>query len=90
MTTHIENGPLWINKDGATLRKNPSSWNRVANVIYLESPAGVGFSTSNVTSDYTVGDARTAMDAYIFLVKWFAKFSQYQGRPFWVSGESYG
>ncbi len=33
--------------------------------LYLESPAGVGFSYSKNTSDYTVGDERTADDTYL-------------------------
>ncbi|KAE9458523.1 hypothetical protein C3L33_09574, partial [Rhododendron williamsianum] len=62
----------------------------VANVIFLESPAGVGFSYSNTSSDYTtVGDKRTAEDSYVFLVNWLERFPQYKNRDFYITGESY-
>ena len=69
-----------------------TAWVRaVANVIFLESPAGVGFSFSRNTTDYdTVGDRRTAEDAYVFLVKWLERFPEYKGRDFYIAGESYG
>jgi len=85
-----ELGPFIPNIDGKTLALNPYSWNKVANVIFLESPAGVGFSYSRTTSDYTVGDQRTANDAYIFLLEFLKQFPQYQNNDFWVTGESYG
>ncbi|KAI8548717.1 hypothetical protein RHMOL_Rhmol07G0295400 [Rhododendron molle] len=63
----------------------------VANVIFLESPAGVGFSYSSTSSDYnTVGDKRTAADSYVFLVNWLERFPQYKNRDFYIAGESYG
>ena len=62
----------------------------VANVIFLESPAGVGYSYSNTSSDYDLsGDERTADDAYVFLVKWLERFPEYKDRTFYISGESY-
>ena len=62
-----------------------------ANVIFLESPAGVGFSYSNTTSDYEEsGDSKTAEDAYIFLVNWLERFPEYKGHSFFLTGESYG
>ncbi|KAJ4822923.1 hypothetical protein Tsubulata_048763 [Turnera subulata] len=60
-----------------------------ANVIFLESPAGVGFSYSNTSSDYITGDKKTADDSYTFLVNWLERFPQYKTRDFYITGESY-
>eukprot|EP00250_Pteridium_aquilinum_P026859 c33718_g1_i1 orf=96-1511(+) len=85
-----EIGPFRINKNGTGLHLNEYSWNKVANLLFLESPAGVGFSYTNTTTNlYNTGDTRTAIDAYVFLVKWFQRFSNYQGREFYIAGESY-
>ncbi|KAG5542186.1 hypothetical protein RHGRI_021899 [Rhododendron griersonianum] len=85
-----ELGPFRVNSDGKTLFRNEYSWNNVANVIFLESPAGVGFSYSNTSSDYkTVGDQRTAEDSYVFLINWLERFPQYKSRDFYITGESY-
>ncbi|TXG73331.1 hypothetical protein EZV62_001910 [Acer yangbiense] len=85
-----ELGPFRVNSDGKTLFQNPYAWNNVANVIFLESPAGVGFSYSNTSSDYDgPGDKSTAIDAYNFLVNWLERFPQYKGRDFFITGESY-
>ncbi|KAG6486299.1 hypothetical protein ZIOFF_054869 [Zingiber officinale] len=85
-----ELGPFRVMSDGKTLYRNPYAWNEVANVLFLESPAGVGFSYSNTTSDYAKsGDRRTATDALVFLVNWFERFPEYKGRDFFITGESY-
>ncbi|KAH3757701.1 serine carboxypeptidase [Pelomyxa schiedti] len=85
-----EHGPFWPNPDGTTLHVNPYAWNRIANMIYLEAPAGVGFSFSDNEADYTTGDEQTALDNYNFLVSWFKLYPEFQQNPFYVSGESYG
>uniref|UniRef100_J3KWL5 Carboxypeptidase n=2 Tax=Oryza brachyantha TaxID=4533 RepID=J3KWL5_ORYBR len=60
-------------------------------MLFLDSPAGVGYSYSNTTSDlFTAGDNKTAHDSYIFLVNWLERFPQYKYRDFYISGESYG
>jgi len=62
----------------------------VANVLFLESPAGVGFSYSNTSADYDhTGDKSTAKDAYVFLINWLERFPQYKTRDFYITGESY-
>uniref|UniRef100_A0ACD5YEG0 Uncharacterized protein n=1 Tax=Avena sativa TaxID=4498 RepID=A0ACD5YEG0_AVESA len=85
-----ELGPFRVSEDNKTLTRNMNAWNNVANVIFLESPAGVGFSYSNTSSDYDLsGDERTADDAYVFLVKWLERFPEYKDRAFYISGESF-
>jgi hypothetical protein len=64
--------------------------NAVANMLFIEIPAGVGYSYSNTTSDYyNTGDQRTTDDAYTFLITWLEKFPEYQDRDFFITGESY-
>ncbi|KAH7516861.1 hypothetical protein JRO89_XSUnG0160700 [Xanthoceras sorbifolium] len=45
-----ENGPF--RPSGEKLVRNEHSWNREANMLYLETPIGVGFSYSSDTSSY--------------------------------------
>ncbi|KAL2460222.1 Serine carboxypeptidase 24 [Abeliophyllum distichum] len=84
-----ELGPFRVNPDGKTLLYNQYAWNNVANVLFLESPAGVGFSYSNTSSDYVTGDIKTAADSYTFLVNWLERFPEYKTRDFYITGESY-
>ncbi|CAK8532132.1 unnamed protein product [Lathyrus sativus] len=85
-----EIGPFHIGLDGKTLDRNPYSWNQLANILYIDSPSGVGFSYSKNSSDIlNNGDKRTAEDSLIFLLKWFERFPQYKENDFFISGESY-
>ncbi|KAG0471311.1 hypothetical protein HPP92_015857 [Vanilla planifolia] len=82
--------PFFVNRDGKTLYQNKFAWNNEANMLFVESPAGVGFSYSNRTSDYgQSGDSSTANDNHVFLVNWLERFPEYKGRDFYVTGESY-
>ncbi|KAL6878406.1 hypothetical protein ACP4OV_012576 [Aristida adscensionis] len=87
----LEIGPFFVNRDNETLSTNKHAWNKaVASILFLESPAGVGFSYSNRTSDYdNAGDRSTAEDAYTFLINWLERFPEYKGRSFFIAGESY-
>ncbi|XP_057549348.1 serine carboxypeptidase-like 45 isoform X2 [Amaranthus tricolor] len=84
-----EHGPF--KPSGSVLIKNDYSWNKEANVIYLESPAGVGFSYSANKSFYDgVNDDMTARDNLVFLQKWLEKYPEYKNRNLFLTGESYG
>ncbi len=88
-----ENGPFRPDPTNPSrLVEDDYAWNRVANVIWLESPAGVGFSFSKTPGDYiNVGDARTANDTFVFLQTFFRDlFPQFRNNSFYITGESYG
>ncbi|KAK9077274.1 hypothetical protein SSX86_005611 [Deinandra increscens subsp. villosa] len=82
----MELGPFRVNADGTTLSRNKHAWNNVANVLFLESPAGVGFSYSNTS---ITNDVQTAKDSYTFLINWLERFPEYKTRDFYMAGESY-
>ena len=57
-----ELGPFYPQQNGS-LARNAFSWNRVANVLYVDSPAGVGFSLAKDAAAYQTGDKQIAADA---------------------------
>lgn len=84
-----ELGPFFPSGDGRGLRRNSMSWNKASNLLFVESPAGVGWSYSNTSSDYNTGDAASAKDMLTFLVNWFEKFPEFKSKDLFLTGESY-
>jgi len=84
-----ELGPLHVTSDGKKLYNNTFSWNREANVIFLEAPAGVGFSYSS-SKNYDTDDDTTSYDNYVALQHFFQKFPEFKKNDFYITGESYG
>jgi len=81
-----ENGPFVLDKN-LNISLNPYSWNKVANMLFLEQPAGVGFSFP--IEKYT-NDSITAADTYESLVVFLRRHNELKNRPFYITGESYG
>ncbi|KDO72509.1 hypothetical protein CISIN_1g037032mg [Citrus sinensis] len=85
----MEHGPFQPGENGQLL-KNEYSWNLASNMLYVESPIGVGFSYSNTSSDYNLwNDSNTAGDNLRFIVNWLEEFPQYKDSEFFLTGESY-
>jgi carboxypeptidase C (cathepsin A) len=72
-----------------TFHQNEYSWNNFANVLYIESPGGVGYSTCSGT-DCTFDDDSSAEDNLAALLYFFQnKFPEFQSNELYISGESY-
>jgi cathepsin A (carboxypeptidase C) len=82
-----ENGPCKVSKDGESTTLNPYSWTEAAHVLWLDQPAGVGFSYGEETDS---NEAMISEDAYYFLQSFVRKFPQYRTNPLYIVGESYG
>lgn len=90
-----ENGPFrTVVLDAAQqqvgLEPNFYAWNQKANMLYIDSPCGVGFSYGTGASDTHNTDNGTAIDTYTFLQGWFDVYSEYKSNALWITGESYG
>ncbi|KAK9756279.1 hypothetical protein RND81_01G086500 [Saponaria officinalis] len=88
-----EHGPFNFQKSTIgglpKIHVNPYSWSKVSNIIYLDSPAGVGYSYSLNKSEYETGDLKTASDTHTFLLKWFDIYREFIANPFFIAGESF-
>ncbi|VAH05896.1 unnamed protein product [Triticum turgidum subsp. durum] len=85
-----ELGTFLVKKDVPELELNPYAWNQAANLLFLDSPAGVGFSYTNTSFEIDPpGDNSTAHGSYAFLVRWFQRFPQQKMKEFYIAGESY-
>ncbi|CAE6425046.1 hypothetical protein ACGC1H_004823 [Rhizoctonia solani] len=84
-----EMGPCRINQGGASVSRNPYSWNEYSNMLFIDQPIGVGYSHGETV----VGTSKDAAIAVWKMLQIFfadAKFSKYASRDFAIWTESYG
>jgi serine carboxypeptidase-like clade 2 len=75
-----EHGPYLLENGATTFTKNEHSWNKEANVLYIEQPAGVGYSYcdwDNHPEDCTFNDNTAGSDNLVAILEWFKKFPEY-------------
>ena len=82
-----ENGPCSVAKGGHSTVVNPYSWIETGHVLWLDQPAGVGYSYGKENDS---NEAMVSEDAYFFLQAFFKKHPEYASSPLYVVGESYG
>jgi len=80
ITTVDENNQL------SGVEKNPYSWGRKHNMLYIDNPVGAGFSFSDKMPETQM---EVTNNLYEFLQQWYTLFPMYQSNPFYPFGESY-
>ncbi|XP_066482554.1 lysosomal protective protein [Tiliqua scincoides] len=84
-----EHGPFTTQPGGASLEYNDYAWNKLANILYLESPVGVGYSYSE-SQDYQTNDTEVARVNYLALKEFLRLFPEHSKKDLFLTGESYG
>ena len=84
-----EQGPFRPDETGI-LYENVYAWNKIANMVFLEQPVGVGFSYSNNNDDYKIGDEQAAKDNLATILQFFEKFPHFNRSKLFITSESYG
>ncbi|KAK2008829.1 serine carboxypeptidase [Colletotrichum eremochloae] len=83
-----ENGPCTFNQGGgAEPTLNPNSWNKFANMLYVDQPIGSGFSYGSSNTSSTVN---AAPQVWGLMQSFYSKFPEYENRDFGLFTESYG
>lgn len=84
-----EQGPFRPDKDG-NLNLNDWRWNKISNMVFIEQPVGVGFSYSDNSDDYKIGDDQAAIDNLHTILSFLEKFPKFNSSPLYITSESYG
>ncbi|XP_009795830.1 serine carboxypeptidase-like 18 [Nicotiana sylvestris] len=89
-----EIGPLmfdYANSSGdfPKLELNSNSWTKVANIIFIDQPAGSGYSYAKTSEAYNCNDTLAVTLTYEFLRKWLMDHPKYLKNPQYVGGDSY-
>eukprot|EP00486_Rosalina_sp_Unknown_P000283 CAMPEP_0201567938 /NCGR_PEP_ID=MMETSP0190_2-20130828/8713_1 /ASSEMBLY_ACC=CAM_ASM_000263 /TAXON_ID=37353 /ORGANISM="Rosalina sp." /LENGTH=527 /DNA_ID=CAMNT_0047988523 /DNA_START=76 /DNA_END=1656 /DNA_ORIENTATION=+ len=84
-----EHGPWRVGND-LDIEYNPYAWNTEVNIVYLEQPFGVGFSTVDNGNGPVAGDQNAADDMDAVIRNFLTKFPQYADNIIYLSSESWG
>ncbi|XP_022721088.1 serine carboxypeptidase-like 44 [Durio zibethinus] len=82
-------GPFVTTNNARGLQRNLFSWNKVSNLLLIDSPVGSGWSYSNTSSDYSNGDDSTNKNLMTFILKWYEKYPSFKSRDLYLAGSSF-
>lgn len=88
----VANGPYLLSKPFShdtkfQLRQNSWSWNKLANVVYLDQPRYVGYSYGN--GNYLTSLDEAGHDFIKWLQLFYQRYPQFKQRALYLTGESF-
>lgn len=88
--TYLEIGPITVVNQSGNLVPTLQNitWNDQYNLLFVDSPVGVGYSVSGGETVNTAMEA--AEDLQIFLIRFFQVYSSLAPNDFYIFGESFG
>ncbi|CAA9997538.1 unnamed protein product [Nesidiocoris tenuis] len=84
----IENGPYELLNGQGQLRIRQHRWSKKFNMLYIDNPAGTGFSFTT-TGDYATDEAQVGNYLYEALTQFLKLFPELKDNPVFLTGESY-
>ncbi|KAL8246221.1 hypothetical protein R6Q59_007437 [Mikania micrantha] len=81
--------PLLINTDDLTLTLNPNAWTQMANMVFVDMPAGTGFCYSETQEGWISSDTIQVANYKEFIKKFLSDNPKFLENPLYISGISY-
>lgn len=75
--------------ENVTVSENLFSWTKAANLLLMDSVAGVGYSYSMNQSDYITNDSQAQIDMEATLREWFRMYPYFANHAVFLQGGSY-
>ena len=88
MGLFLENGPYFVSDDGSLHTRN-ASWNNKFDVLYVDQPAGTGFSVASSPDAYATNQDDVAEAFSAFLANFYRAYPDARTKQLWLTGESY-
>ncbi|KAK7080869.1 hypothetical protein SK128_028084 [Halocaridina rubra] len=83
-----EHGPFNVDAK-LNLAPRDYPWTKTNNIIYIDNPAGTGFSFTTHEAGYARNQSDVGRDLYAALLQFFQLFPELQSNDFYITGESY-
>ncbi|CAG7637595.1 unnamed protein product [Allacma fusca] len=84
-----ENGPYYVDSKGY-LNMRSNSWALTHSMIYIDNPAGVGFSFTEDEDGFCRNQNQVAGDLYSALSQFFLLFPSFTNQDLYLGSQSYG
>ena len=67
-----------------------SGWNSFANLLYVDQPAGTGFSYVKNPLGYVTNERTIGVELWTMIQEFYHKYPKYASLDLYIVGESYG